>query len=83
MIPFFKIKKFTLFCRLYIKEMSNPTKIENQIEESITKKISEMFMMIVRFIKGLKSLNMIPNEVKVIPDLIKKTKWWAKNRIIG
>ena len=52
--------------------MSNPTKIENQIEESITKKISEMFMMIVRFIKGLKSLNMIPNEVKVIPDLIKK-----------
>ena len=63
--------------------MSNPTKIENQIEESITKKISEMFMMIVRFIKGLKSLNMIPNEVKVIPDLIKKTKWWAKNRIIG
>ena len=41
-------------CRLYIKEMSNPTKIENQIEESITKKISEMFMMIVRFIKGLK-----------------------------
>ena len=62
--------------------MSNPTKIENQIEESITKKISEMFMMIVRFIKGLKSLNMIPNEVKVIPDLIKKTKWWAKNRII-
>ena len=82
MIPFLKIKKFTLFCRLYIKEMSNPTKIENQIEESITKKISEMFMMIVRFIKGLKSLNMIPNEVKVIPDLIKKTKWWAKNRII-
>ena len=62
--------------------MSNP-KIENQIEESITKKISERFMMIVRFIKGLKSLNMIPNEVKVIPDLIKKTKWWAKNRIIG
>ena len=83
MIPFFKIKKFTLFCRLYIKEMSNPTKIENQIEESITKKISEMFMMIVRFIKGLKSLTMIPNEVKVILDLIKKTKWWAKNRIIG
>ena len=55
--------------------MSNPTKIENQIEESITKKISEMFMMIVRFIKGPKSLTMIPNEVKVIPDLIKKTKW--------
>ena len=63
--------------------MSNPTKIENQIEESITKKISEMFMMIVRFIKGLKWLNMIPNEVKVILDLFKKTKWWAKNRITG
>ena len=38
--------------------MSNSTKIENQIEQSITGKIciSEMVLMIDRFIKGLEAL---------------------------
>ena len=54
--------------------MSNPTKIENQIEQGITGKIciSEMVLMIDRFIKGLKALNISPNELKIILDLLKK-----------
>ena len=36
LIPFFKIKKFTLFCRPYIKKMSNLTKI-NKIEMKFNK----------------------------------------------
>ena len=54
--------------------MSNPTKIENQIEQGIIGKIciSEMVLMIDRFIKGLEALNISPNELKIILDLLKK-----------
>ena len=54
--------------------MSSLTKIEKQIEETITDKIciSEMVIMIDRFIKGLESLNMSPNELKIVLDLLKK-----------
>ena len=54
--------------------MSNSTKIENQIEQGIIGKIciSEMVLMIDRFIKGLEALNISPNELKIILDLLKK-----------
>ena len=41
---------------------------------SITGKIciSEMVLMIDRFIKGLEALNISPNELKIILDLLKK-----------
>ena len=54
--------------------MSNSTKIENQIEQGIIGKIciSEMVLMIDRFIKGLEALNITPNELKIILDLLKK-----------
>ena len=50
------------------------TKIQKQIEESIDEKISisEMIAMIDRFIKRLDSLNMSPNELRVVLDLLEK-----------
>ena len=50
------------------------TKAENQIEESIDEKIdiSEMTPMIDRFIKGLKSLNMNSNYLKLVLNLLDK-----------
>ena len=48
-------------------------KIQKQIEESIIENIciSEMVMMKDRFIKGLESLNISPNELKIVLDLLK------------
>ena len=56
--------------------MKKMSKIENQLEESITEKvcISEMVRMINRFIKGLESLNMGPSELLSILDMLRKTK---------
>ena len=51
------------------------TKIQKQIEESIIEKISEMTTMLDRFIKGLESLSTSPNELKIVLDLFKKTRW--------
>ena len=50
------------------------TKIQKKIEESIDEKISisEMIAMIDRFIKRLDSLNMSPNELRVVLDLLEK-----------
>ena len=49
------------------------TKIQKQIEASITEMncISEITKMINKFIKGLKSLNVSPNELKTVLDLIR------------
>ena len=57
------------------------TKIQRQIEESITEKsfISETTTMINRFIKGLKPLNVSPNELKIVLDLLEKLD--TKSRI--
>ena len=50
------------------------TKIQKQIEDIIEEKvcISEMTTMINRFIKGLKSLSMSPNELKIVLDLLEE-----------
>ena len=49
-------------------------KIQKQREEIIIEKIcvSEMTTMIERFIKEVESLNMSPNELKIVLDLLKK-----------
>ena len=59
------------------------TKIQNQIEESITEMIciSEMTKMINRFIKGVELLNISPNELKAALDLLEKLDGKTKNRI--
>ena len=59
------------------------TKIQNQIEESITEMIciSEMTKMINRFITGVELLNISPNELKAVFDLLKKLDGKTKNRI--
>ena len=50
------------------------TKIKKKIEESIIEKIciSKMTTMINKYTKGLESLNMSPNELKIVLDLLKK-----------
>ena len=57
------------------------SRIQKQIEESITEKISisEMITRIDRFIKGLKSLNMSLNKLKIVMDLLEKLD--TKSRI--
>ena len=56
------------------RKISNLTKIGREIEETISKKIciSEKIAMIDKFIKGLESLNMSPNELKIVLHLFKK-----------
>ena len=50
------------------------TKTQKQTKESIIEKIciSKMTTMIDRFIKGIESLNMSPNELKIVLDILKK-----------
>ena len=62
--------KKNVFFPLHIR-MSNPTIIANQIEESISEKncISEMAMMIDRYIKGLESLNVSLNELRITTSI--------------
>ena len=61
------------------------TKIQKQIEESMIEKncISEITTIINSFIKGLESLNMSPNELKIVLDLLEKLDGKPRVELIG
>ena len=80
---FYNIFLINFFCRPY-KRKKITTKIQKQIEQSIIEiiSISEMITRIDRFIKGLESLNMSPNELKIVLDLLEKLDGNPRRKLI-
>ena len=68
----------------HFKKIWSPTKITNPKEESISEKIcvSETAMMIDRFIKGLESLNIGPNELNVTHKLNDEPRIELTDRLV-